>query len=287
MKLSLSFALALLGEALAHPSLAVKDDPYSAWAPAGPDDARAPCPMLNTLANHGFLNHNGKNITFDQLSKTFSTILNINESLAQILFEDALLTVPTPNATTLDLDDLNTHNILEHDGSLSRLDAYFGNNHVFDEYTFDQTKAYWTSETIDLQQAADARLARMYTSNATNPTFSISDTGTIFSFGETAAYILILGDASSLTVERDLVEYLFENEKLPTELGWSTRPIRLTTDGLLNGIQAVELATGGSFPYPVPSGNGSSVSSSETKRSIRSVGLHGGLGAAYVAGKKL
>ena len=38
MKLSLSFTLAILGEALAHPSLAARDDPYAAWAPAGPDD---------------------------------------------------------------------------------------------------------------------------------------------------------------------------------------------------------------------------------------------------------
>lgn len=25
------------------------------WKAAGPDDSRSPCPMLNTLANHGYL----------------------------------------------------------------------------------------------------------------------------------------------------------------------------------------------------------------------------------------
>lgn len=73
--------------------------------------------MLNTLANHGFLNHNGRNITLEQVQDAFSTYLNIDSSLAQVLYNDALTTKPA-NATVLDLDDLSTHGILEHDGSL-------------------------------------------------------------------------------------------------------------------------------------------------------------------------
>lgn len=36
--------LAAVGEAAVKP-----------WKAAGPDDSRGPCPMLNTLANHGYL----------------------------------------------------------------------------------------------------------------------------------------------------------------------------------------------------------------------------------------
>jgi len=57
--------------------------------------------------------------------------------------------------------------------------------------------------------AANARLARLITSNATNPTYSLSDLGSGFSIGETAAYVGILGDVASGTVKRELVEYLF------------------------------------------------------------------------------
>ena len=57
--------------------------------------------------------------------------------------------------------------------------------------------------------AANARLARVHTSNATNPTFGFTETGREFSFGESAAYILILGDRVSGTVPRSWVEYLF------------------------------------------------------------------------------
>ena len=51
MKSALFLAVAALNGALALPSLAKKDDPFSNWQAAGPDDARAPCPMLNSLAN--------------------------------------------------------------------------------------------------------------------------------------------------------------------------------------------------------------------------------------------
>lgn len=57
--------------------------------------------------------------------------------------------------------------------------------------------------------AADSRYARIITSNATNPKYELSPLGSDFSIGETAAYILFLGDRESATVRKDLVEYLF------------------------------------------------------------------------------
>ena len=71
-----------------------------------------------------------------------------------------------------------------------------------------------------MQQAANARLARVQTSNATNPTFGLSDLGTGFSYGESAAYILVLGERVSGTVNRSFVEYLFG--KIATML-WSLK----------------------------------------------------------------
>ena len=79
---------------------------------------RAPCPMLNTLANHGFLPHDGKDITEERTIAALWTALNINATLSQFLFANAITTNPTPNATTFSLDDLDRHNILEHDASL-------------------------------------------------------------------------------------------------------------------------------------------------------------------------
>ena len=38
-----------------------------AYQRPGPNDARSPCPGLNALANHGFINRDGRNIRGDDL----------------------------------------------------------------------------------------------------------------------------------------------------------------------------------------------------------------------------
>lgn len=55
---------------------------------------------------------------------------------------------------------LNVHGVLEHDASLSRSDAYFGNNHVFNQSVFDESKKYWTTDILDRYQMSNAKLAR-------------------------------------------------------------------------------------------------------------------------------
>ncbi|KAF2652386.1 peroxidase [Lophiostoma macrostomum CBS 122681] len=214
------------------------------WTPAGPGDVRAPCPMLNTLANHGYLPHNGRDISQQNTIDALGQALNINSTLAVFLHQEALTTNPAPNATTFSLDDLSRHNVLEHDASLSRLDAYFGDNHDFNQAVFDETRSYWTSPIINITTAAAALAARKETSNTTNPTFVLSDIGRAFGFGETAAYILILGNKTTATVERSLVEYLFENERLPLELGWTRSAVPFVEDDLFTLLDRVVNATG-------------------------------------------
>jgi hypothetical protein len=92
----------------------------------------------------------------------------------------------------------------------SRSDAYYGNVLVFNQSVFDETKSYFTSETVTLEMAAKARLARIKTSKATNPTYTMSDLGDAFTYGESAAYVVVLGgDKKSATVKRSWVEWLF------------------------------------------------------------------------------
>jgi hypothetical protein len=74
--------------------------------------------MLNTLANHGFLPHSGKDISHNDTVNTLYNVLNINHTLGEFLFSAAMATNPNANATTFNLDYLSRHNILEHDASL-------------------------------------------------------------------------------------------------------------------------------------------------------------------------
>lgn len=166
--------------------------------------------MLNTLANHGFLPHDGKNLTQELVTKGLGDGLNFAPAFTQIMFKQALPANPDyPNATTFNLDQLNRHNILEHDASLSRLDAYNGNNHLFNQRVFDETKKYWTEPIITAEHLANSKLARMLQSKATNPEYRFTNTTESFSIGEILAPFIAFGDAKNATVRRDLTVYLF------------------------------------------------------------------------------
>lgn len=55
--------------------------------------------MMNTLANHGFLPHDGRNLTQENVVKGLQEGLNFNTSLGTLMFQMALIANPEPNAT--------------------------------------------------------------------------------------------------------------------------------------------------------------------------------------------
>ncbi|KAI1807486.1 Cloroperoxidase [Daldinia bambusicola] len=199
--------------------------------------------MLNTLSNHNFLPHDGRNITKDKVVGAMTSALNFNETLGALMFQMAIVANPEPNATFFTLDQLNVHNVLEHDGSLSRTDAFFGSNHIFNETIFNETKVYWTSEILDANMLANSKIARQLNSKAFNPTYRFTSSVESFSLGEISAPIVAFGDLQAVTVNRTLVEYFFENERFPTELGWSTRKEVVNIEDILRLSQAISDAS--------------------------------------------
>lgn len=55
--------------------------------------------MLNTLANHGFLPHDGRQLTQDAIVDGLAKGLNFDSSLAELMFQMAIVANPEPNAT--------------------------------------------------------------------------------------------------------------------------------------------------------------------------------------------
>ncbi|KAF7532229.1 heme-thiolate peroxidase [Neopestalotiopsis clavispora] len=212
----------------------------SGWSPPKPGDDRSPCPLLNSLANHGFIPHDGKNISGDVLSKAITTNLNMDDSVSKAFLAAIRNSITT--AETFSLDELNRHNAIEHDASLSRQDFYFGNVQSFNETIFNQSRSYWTDPvTIDIHQAANARNARIETSKATNPTYN-GTTVARASGLETAAYILSFGDKATGSVPKAFIEYFFENERLPFQLGWYKSTESISFQDLLDMTSRVSQA---------------------------------------------
>ncbi|KAF6816284.1 hypothetical protein CPLU01_13918 [Colletotrichum plurivorum] len=214
----LSFAL------FAAPALC--QDAQHAWQAPGANDRRAPCPLLNSLANHGYLPRNGMNISVDALIEGMHAGLNLRED-AKLFFRlqgnKALEASSTGDKATFHLSDLNKHDLIEHDASLSRADIFFGDNWSFNQTIFDETKSYWPNEKISISDAARALAARQKSAEKVNPEFNLPLDGHTNSLGQTAMYLGLFGDYDDGNANRAWVEYFFENERLPFELGWKRR----------------------------------------------------------------
>lgn len=184
---------------------------FSDWSPASGSEVRSPCPGLNALANHCILPHSGKGITLSMLQAALSSTFNIGHDFTNETFTGALATSPYPLLGFLDLDDLNEHNVIEHDGSLSRADYYDGgDDHTFNQTIFDTVLAYFGNDTYaTILTAAEARYHRMVTQKIGNSKFVYSQKTALLSYGETALYLSALGDPANGVTPVKYIKILF------------------------------------------------------------------------------
>ncbi|KZS87528.1 Cloroperoxidase [Sistotremastrum niveocremeum HHB9708] len=94
------------------------------FVPARPTDSRSPCPALNVLANHGYIPHNGLDISPIQLIRALQTVYNaslpfsIFITLAGLWTAGYIKWTPWPKLRIRSLHALALHGVIEHDASL-------------------------------------------------------------------------------------------------------------------------------------------------------------------------
>ncbi|TFK21041.1 Cloroperoxidase [Coprinopsis marcescibilis] len=171
------------------------DDPEHPWMPLQPGDVRGPCPGLNTLASHGvsYLPRNGV-ATPVQMIQAVQEGFNMENFLARFTTYSAMLLdgnlvtdlLSIGAKTSLTGRDpplpalaggMHNHGTFEGDASLTRGDAFFGDNHSFNETLFEQFKDFsnrFGNGFYNLTVAAELRFHRIQQGIATNPQFSIA-----------------------------------------------------------------------------------------------------------------
>lgn len=88
-----------------------------AFSPPQEGDSRAPCPAMNSMANHGYLPRDGKGITADIIIDALMKCFRLSKPLAWALTHGAL-TLLDQGSAPFELHDLARHNKVEHDASL-------------------------------------------------------------------------------------------------------------------------------------------------------------------------
>lgn len=91
----------------------------------------------------------------------------------------------------------------------SRVDAYFGDQRLFNQAIFEETMSWWTDEVVDRYMLANSRLARQIASRRDNPTYHFPKIADAFSIGEVSSLVLAFGDRANITTPKHLIKYWF------------------------------------------------------------------------------
>jgi len=219
------------------------------YIPRQAGDSRAPCPGLNALANHGILPRDGRNITKEMFQKALEDAFNFSPTLTR----NTTNTVEgLYGRSVIDLGDLCCHNIIEHDGSLIRHDAFFAPdqttpardlienllNSASGPVSDEHPEGHITP--MDLSRHLSLRFAQ---SKKDNPVFSISSSQKFFAASNASLlYEVFHGDVHTLrTVLLD--ERFPENfeTSLRTRNGYTILDFTLRSIEIALGIHTVKL----------------------------------------------
>lgn len=97
-------------------------DPHRFIAPTK-DCSRAPCPALNTLANHGYLPRNGRQITFTDIRTSLEEAFGLSSGFALFMAIGSFTLLRRRFTHPFDLHETAIHNLIEHNASLVHDDA--------------------------------------------------------------------------------------------------------------------------------------------------------------------
>ena len=185
------------------------------WQAPGPNDDRAPCPGLNTLANHGYLNRNGRNITDDSIRTAFNQVYGLEDGVSNTLI--GTIKDLKNQYGNLDLNTLRKHNVIEHDASLVHDDDFTsgGLNYltnqalVKDFINFSSDK-----QSLTTKEVGQFRRKRQDTCKATNPQFDFGLKQQAAAFLEASTLITVFGKDGKVPIAA--LDSFLGQEKLPS-----------------------------------------------------------------------
>ena len=224
------------------------------YIPRKPSDIRSPCPAVNTLANHGYISRNGRNIRANDLYAALFE-LGLSSPLAASfayppyielhpgtqtsppsswnLIGNLISTVRSfalrppgqqdaEGVAVLNLDQLDRPSVVEHDVSLTRFDYAQGDNHTPQpELIKNLLAASGNGYTFTAADLVKLRKTRYERQKQDNPALHFEATQNQIACAEIALLLKVLGNGTEVPVSH--IKAFFEDERLPREEGWKRR----------------------------------------------------------------
>ncbi|KAF9891470.1 hypothetical protein FE257_003936 [Aspergillus nanangensis] len=211
----------------------------------GTNDLRAPCPVLNSLANHGLIARDGRNITKDELVAALQHIglaCDTSKSISGIAFkvhtDDAKNPPPgtsplgfrEPDQTNADsvpvlnLDQVGRPHSMEHDVSLTRQDRALGDCVHLDTTLYKGLLACQReTKALRIWDVGRYRKVRYDEQKKDNRQLNFGMQQHISACLEVAAIQGVFGKGMLSGVPMEYYEAVFCEERLPYREGWVPR----------------------------------------------------------------
>ncbi|KAJ7594379.1 Chloroperoxidase [Mycena floridula] len=185
--------------------------------------SRGSCPALNAMANHGILPRDGKNFSFKELNEAVRNTYNFSPSFCFFVPNFAAKMLKKDySKDRIDLADIDLHNGIEHDASLTRHDvAIVSDQSKPDVALVEALLASATGQTKDgdflltTKDLSKYSAQRRVAAKETNPDFSLSTFHKFFGSSNSSTMLTIFGGHVG-----DLRSILLE-ERIPE--GWEPR----------------------------------------------------------------
>lgn len=188
------------------------------------ESVRGPCPFINTIANHGFINRSGKNIDVFEMVDIMAQLFGVSA--------DFLLNGPTNAAiqlgvtytdedgvVRLDLDRLHEHNALEHDASMFRVDSFYGEDRSFrvEDSLFNSFLRFNpNSNVVTKEDLIKLHFDRIIDSRTSNPEFTLPNG--VSGLSVQAVLVLSVGQDPELGfVDKKILIQFFLLERFPDD----------------------------------------------------------------------
>ncbi|EGR44087.1 uncharacterized protein TRIREDRAFT_112640 [Trichoderma reesei QM6a] len=214
--------------------------PYEA---PGPDDLRSPCPMLNTLANHNYLPHNGRNITAQQLTDAVTEAINLDGKAVSKIANDFMKAV---NKSAIDLPELNRPGIIQHIASLTRDDVTDPDS-LECAASPERIKHLLEDSPTDCITVSSLAKTRLHVEALSAPQ-ELTLKESFFTYFEASLLLLMMNDGpipsgwsfpspDSYCAPKEKVEIWLTEERFPVELGWKKPERKL---GIVDFVPAMK-----------------------------------------------
>ncbi|KAH8897324.1 Cloroperoxidase [Thozetella sp. PMI_491] len=223
--------------AMAFPSRSTETLPYVSPLPG---DSRSPCPGLNALANHGYLPHDGRNITGPMMVAAFSKAMNFDEAVSQAAVDTNFKGIGVNQSVGVDLEVFFVPNVTDARCSVARDDYQKPLNPARVSYALNQTCG--SSVTPDSWGKVRVAIEALTTDP---PPYDKDIAG-----GEGTGALMFLstsenshpddGDYASVRSRKDWIMMFMAEDRFPIELGWKPQAVspKLVDLGSILGVIA-------------------------------------------------